>query len=43
VIRVNDEAWRGLPIAGLGEYYQSAFALSRETGRAALARAPPAV
>lgn len=32
VIRVNDEAWRALPIAGLGEYYQAAFKLSRETG-----------
>ena len=32
VIRVNDEAWRALPVAGLGEYYQAAFKLSRETG-----------
>lgn len=32
VIRVNDEAWRALPITGLGEYYQAAFKLSRETG-----------
>jgi hypothetical protein len=32
VIRVNDEAWRALPIAGLGEYYQAAFKLSRATG-----------
>jgi hypothetical protein len=32
VIRVNDETWRALPIAGLGEYYQAAFKLSRETG-----------
>lgn len=32
VIRVNDEAWRALPIVGLGEYYQAAFKLSRETG-----------
>jgi hypothetical protein len=32
VIRVNDEAWRALPIAGLGEYYQAAFKLSRDTG-----------
>lgn len=31
-IRVNDEAWRALPIAGLGEYYQSAFKLARQTG-----------
>jgi hypothetical protein len=31
-IRVNDEAWRALPIAGLGEYYQSAFKLGRQTG-----------
>jgi hypothetical protein len=32
VIRTNDEAWRALPIAGLGEYYQAAFKLSRATG-----------
>ena len=32
VIRVNDEAWRALPVAGLGEYYQAAFKLSRDTG-----------
>ncbi|MCA1679322.1 MAG: hypothetical protein LC777_10440, partial [Actinobacteria bacterium] len=32
VIRVNDEAWRALPVAGLGEYYQAAFKLSRQTG-----------
>jgi hypothetical protein len=32
VIRVNDEAWRALPISGLGEYYQAAFKLSRDTG-----------
>lgn len=32
VIRANDEAWRALPIAGLGEYYQAAFKLSRATG-----------
>ncbi|MDP9436292.1 MAG: hypothetical protein M3P93_14345 [Actinomycetota bacterium] len=32
VIRTNDEAWRALPIAGLGEYYQSAFKLARQTG-----------
>ena len=31
-IRGNDEAWRALPIAGLGEYYQAAFKLARETG-----------
>jgi hypothetical protein len=31
-IRVNDEAWRALPIAGLGDYYQAAFKLSRQTG-----------
>jgi type IV secretory pathway VirB4 component len=31
-IRVNDEAWRALPIAGLGEYYQAAFKLGRKTG-----------
>jgi type IV secretory pathway VirB4 component len=31
-IRVNDEAWRALPIAGLGDYYQSAFKLGRQTG-----------
>ena len=32
VTRVNDEAWRALPISGLGEYYQSAFKLTRDTG-----------
>jgi hypothetical protein len=32
VIRINDEAWRALPIAGLGEYYQAAFKLARQTG-----------
>lgn len=32
VIRLNDEGWKALPIAGLGEYYQGAFKLSRETG-----------
>ena len=32
VIRVNDEAWRALPVAGLGDYYQAAFKLSRATG-----------
>lgn len=32
VIRVNDEAWRALPISGLGEYYQAAFKLSRDSG-----------
>jgi type IV secretory pathway VirB4 component len=31
-IRVNDEAWRALPITGLGEYYQAAFKLGRQTG-----------
>jgi len=31
-IRVNDEGWRALPIAGLGEYYQAAFKLGRQTG-----------
>jgi hypothetical protein len=31
-IRANDEAWRALPIAGLGEYYQQAFKLGRKTG-----------
>jgi hypothetical protein len=31
-IRVNDEAWRALPIAGLGDYYQAAFKLARQTG-----------
>lgn len=31
-IRVNDEAWRALPVAGLGEYYQAAFKLARSTG-----------
>jgi len=30
--RGNDECWRGLPIAGLAEYYQSAFKLSRDSG-----------
>jgi hypothetical protein len=30
--RGNDECWRGLPIPGLAEYYQSAFKLSRDTG-----------
>ena len=29
-IRINDEAWRALPIAGLGDYYQAAFKLSRK-------------
>src|SRR3954453_9088658 len=32
VIRTKDEAWRALPIAGLGEYYQAAFKLARQTG-----------
>lgn len=32
VIRVNDEAWRVMGIAGLGEYFQGAFKLSRQTG-----------
>jgi len=32
VIRLNDEGWKALPIAGLGEYYQAAFKLSRDTG-----------
>jgi len=32
VIRVNDEAWRALSVTGLGEYYQAAFKLSRDTG-----------
>ena len=32
VVRTNDEAWRALPIAGLGEYYQASFKLSRATG-----------
>ena len=32
VVRTNDEAWRALPIAGLGEYYQAAFKLSRASG-----------
>ena len=32
VVRDNDEAWRALPIAGLGDYYQAAFKLSRDTG-----------
>jgi type IV secretory pathway VirB4 component len=31
-IRVNDEAWRALPVVGLGEYYQAAFKLARQTG-----------
>jgi hypothetical protein len=31
-IRANDEAWRALPIAGLGDYYQAAFKLGRQTG-----------
>ena len=31
-IRVNDEAWRALPVAGLGDYYQAAFKLGRQTG-----------
>ena len=31
-IRINDEGWRALPIAGLGDYYQAAFKLSRKTG-----------
>ncbi len=31
-IRVSDEGWRALPIAGLGEYYQAAFKLGRKTG-----------
>jgi hypothetical protein len=31
-IRVNDEAWRALSIRGLGEYYQAAFKLGRQTG-----------
>ncbi|MGA2453659.1 MAG: hypothetical protein ABSG93_09090 [Solirubrobacteraceae bacterium] len=31
-IRTNDEAWRALPIAGLGDYYQAAFKLGRQTG-----------
>lgn len=31
-IRGNDEAWRALPIAGLGDYYQAAFKLGRQTG-----------
>ncbi len=31
-IRVNDEAWRALPVAGFGEYYQAAFKLGRQTG-----------
>ena len=31
-IRVNDEAWRALAIRGLGEYYQAAFKLGRQTG-----------
>jgi hypothetical protein len=30
--RVNDEAWRALAIKGLGEYYQAAFKLGRQTG-----------
>jgi len=32
VIRTNDEAWRALPVSGLGEYYQAAFKLARQTG-----------
>ncbi len=31
-IRVSDEGWRALPIAGLGAYYQAAFKLGRATG-----------
>ena len=31
-IRTNDEAWRALPVAGLGDYYQAAFKLGRQTG-----------
>jgi len=31
-VRGNDECWRGLPIPGLAEYYQSAFKLSRDSG-----------
>jgi hypothetical protein len=31
VIRVNDEAWRALPVTGLTEYYQAAFKLSRDS------------
>ncbi len=31
-IRVNDEAWRALPVEGLGDYYQAAFKLGRKTG-----------
>lgn len=31
-IRVNDEGWRALPVAGLGDYYQAAFKLARQTG-----------
>ena len=31
-IRGNDECWRCLPIAGLADYYQSSFKLSRHTG-----------
>jgi len=30
--RGNDECWRGLPIPGLADYYQSQFKLSRQTG-----------
>ncbi len=30
--RGNDECWRALPIAGLADYYQSAFKLSRDSG-----------
>jgi hypothetical protein len=30
--RGNDECWRGLPIPGLADYYQSAFKLSRDSG-----------
>jgi hypothetical protein len=32
VVRANDEGWKALPIAGLGEYYQAGFKLSRDTG-----------
>ncbi len=30
--RVNDEAWRALPVAGLGDYFAAAFKLGRQTG-----------
>ncbi len=40
-IRVNDEAWRALPIAGLGDYYQAAFKLGTPDRRAALDGAAP--